>query len=74
MGPSSFLSIIAIVTNGTMLNFNCGNNGHGLKTLRVNRPQGRFLIYQVGRYKNTRSFNKSITFNCLSFMFYYLQV
>ena len=34
MGSSVFLSIIHTITIGTILNFNGGNNGHGLKTLR----------------------------------------
>ena len=38
MSLSPILSIIYIVTFDTMLNFNGSNEGHGLKTLRVNRP------------------------------------
>ena len=38
MGLSLILSVIHTITIGTMLNFNGGNPGHGLKTLRVNRP------------------------------------
>ena len=38
MGSSLILSIIHTIIIDTMLNFNGGNNGHGLKTLRVNRP------------------------------------
>ena len=37
MGPSPVLSIIHIITIGTMLNFNGGNNGHGLKKHYVKR-------------------------------------
>ena len=43
MGPSSFLSIIATVTNGTMLNFNCGNNGHGLKNVTCKQTSKEVL-------------------------------
>ena len=35
MGPSPILSIIHTFTIGTMLNFNGGNNGHGLKNLKL---------------------------------------
>ena len=38
MGPLPILSIFHIFTIATMLNVNGGNNEHGLKTLRVNRP------------------------------------
>ena len=38
MGLWSILSVIHIISIGTMLNFNGGNNGHGLKKLRVNKP------------------------------------
>ena len=38
IGPLPILCIPHTVTIGTMLNFNCGNKGHGLKTLCVNRP------------------------------------
>ena len=31
MGPSPILSVIHVITFGTMLNFNGGNNEHGLK-------------------------------------------
>ena len=34
MGPSPILSIIPTVTIDTMLNFNGGNNRHGLKNVR----------------------------------------
>ena len=37
MGPSSSLSTIHTVSIAIMLNFNGGNNGNELKTLRVNR-------------------------------------
>ena len=33
MGPSPILSIIQTITIGTVVNFNGGNNGHGLKNL-----------------------------------------
>ena len=33
MSPSPILSIIHTVTIGTMLNYNGGNNGHGLKNV-----------------------------------------
>ena len=33
MGLSSIVSIIHMVTIATMLNFNDGNNGHGLKNV-----------------------------------------
>ena len=38
MGPKVILSIIHAVTIDTMPNNNGGNNGHGLKAIRVNRP------------------------------------
>ena len=38
MGLSPILAVIYTVTIGTTLNFNSGNKGHRLKTLRVNRP------------------------------------
>ena len=38
MRLSPIPSIIHIVTIGTMLNFNGGNNGHGQKMFRANRP------------------------------------
>ena len=38
MGLSPILSIIHTVTIGTMLNFNGGNNIHGQKMFRANRP------------------------------------
>ena len=39
MGLLPILSVIHTTTIGTMLNFNGGYNGHGIKkTLRVNRP------------------------------------
>ena len=31
LGPSPIMSVIHIVTTGTMLNYNGGNKGHGLK-------------------------------------------
>ena len=37
MGPLAILPFIHTATVGTMLNFNGGNDGHGLKTLRVNK-------------------------------------
>ena len=40
MGPSPILSVSNTVTIGTMLNFDGGNNGHGYKTLYVNRRLG----------------------------------
>ena len=40
IGPSPIMFINRTVTTGTMLNFTDGNNRHGLKTLRVNRPMG----------------------------------
>ena len=33
MGPSTILSVIHIISIGTMLNFNGNNNGHGLKNV-----------------------------------------
>ena len=45
MVSSPFLSIIHIVAVGTMLNFNGGNNGHGLKTLYVNRSLVKHAEY-----------------------------
>ena len=33
MGPLPILSVIHTITIGTMLNFNCGNNGHGLQNV-----------------------------------------
>ena len=38
MGSLPILSVIDAITNGTVLNFNDGSNGHGRKTLCVNRP------------------------------------
>ena len=38
MSPSPILSVIHTIIISTMLNFNVGNNGDGLKTIRVNRP------------------------------------
>ena len=38
MGLSPILSVIRTVTIDTMVNNNDVNNGHRLKTLRVNRP------------------------------------
>ena len=38
MGPSPILFAIHSISIGIMLNFNGGNNGHGLKRFRVNRP------------------------------------
>ena len=38
MGLAPILAVIYTVTIGTTLNFNSGNEGHRLKTLRVNRP------------------------------------
>ena len=38
MDPSATLSVIHIVTIGTTLDLNSGNNGHELKKARVNRP------------------------------------
>ena len=57
MGPSAILSVIHTVTIATMLNFNGGNNGHGLKnltykkTLRANRPLlvGNGTQFTVGK-------------------------
>ena len=38
VGPSPILDVIQTITIGTMLNVYGDNNGHCLKTLRVNRP------------------------------------
>ena len=49
MGPSPILSVIHTIIIGTVLNFISGSKEHGVKTLRVNRPQeSRFcgFIYQ----------------------------
>ena len=51
MVPSPILSFNHTVSFGIMLNFNGGNNGHGLKTLRVNRPEWfvRYVSFTVDR-------------------------
>ena len=33
MGPSPIVSVIRTITTITMLNFNSGNNGHGLRNV-----------------------------------------
>ena len=38
MDTSPILSVIHTSTIDTLLNFNAGNEGHGLKTLRENKP------------------------------------
>ena len=45
MDPPPILSIIHTITIGTILNFNVGSNGHGLKMLCVNRPLGFVFTY-----------------------------
>ena len=45
MSPLPILSVIHIVATGTMQDFNGGNEGHGLKTLRVNRPLHTTEVY-----------------------------
>ena len=44
MGPSPIPSVIHTGTIGTVFSFNSGNNGHGLKALRLNRPQIKMNI------------------------------
>ena len=46
MAPSSILSIIHTVTIGTMLNFNGGNKGHGLKNVTCKQTLNRIqMVY-----------------------------
>ena len=42
MGLSSIVSIIHMVTIATMLNFNDGNNGHGLKNVACEQGFKRY--------------------------------
>ena len=51
MGPSPILSIIDTVTIDPMLNFNGGNNGHGLKILYVNRPSDSTRCVSIGQMR-----------------------
>ena len=46
MGDGSILSVILTVTIGTVLNFDVGNNGHGLKNV-ISKLAQKFPIYVV---------------------------
>ena len=53
MDPSPILSIIHTVTIGTNLNFNGGNNGHGLKKLHVDF-HNKFVQVITFTFENTQ--------------------
>ena len=49
MGPSPILFVLRIVTIGPMLNFNGGNNEHGLKSVTCKQTL-TFTTLQIGIY------------------------
>ena len=68
MGPSPILFVIHVVTIGTMLNNNGGNDGHALKkTLRVNRPSGMECIDITSVHKSRDVVDDDVIARRLSF-------
>ena len=47
MGLSPILSIIHTITTGTMLNFNCDNNRHGLKTVTCKQTLSDLKVSEI---------------------------